>query len=46
MGLKGVALSGLRVVNPSFEPNAIEEQNFKDKFFPDVKQPVFDERFI
>lgn len=55
MGLKDVALVlGLRVANPSFKPNAIDESTFKDRFFPSAKQvsyreihqPVFDSRFI
>lgn len=37
--MKDLALvSGLRVVNSGFKPNAVEEPMVKDKFFPDVKQ--------
>lgn len=44
MGLKDVVpISVLRVVNPGFNPDAIEDPTFKDKLFSCVKQVSYQE---
>lgn len=40
-GLKDMAISGLRIVNPRFIPK--EELTFRDRYFAGVKQVIYQE---